>query len=466
MRHPHTHPRWPWKTFTLVATGTTVITVVAAPATRAAAHAGAHVPAHAAVSSAAHAAVHGSAVTGWLRRHAAPLAGIDPAAPLTDLAALRPMLGDASVVGLGESTHGAAEETRLKHRTLRYLVEELGFRSIAWEEDWTVGLEVDDYLRTGKGDVNTLVRKMARTWRTREVADVLGWLRAYNATHDEQVRFVGVECFATGPRAYDAVTRYVAETAPGRKAELARHMRKIRPDTADMGAYVQWYYGVKDKKPYIRHARQAYELVRKVPHDDGDRAYELALQHARQIVSFYEYFDQKNVYQYRDARAAENLRWWRDRTGDRIAYWAASPHTAKAAGVTVHAPGGPPLRFDGAGSLLRRWYGRKYRSIGFTFTRGTLAGADGRPARVPAPPRDWADAPFGAVRHAQYAVDLQASRAPDAVRAWLRTPAKMRCVAAYDPAEPEGHYMSGSSPAGWFDVIVHRQEISPPHPIA
>ena len=41
----------------------------------------------------------------------------------------------ASVVGLGESAHGAAEELTLKHRTLRLLVEDMGFRSVAWEED-------------------------------------------------------------------------------------------------------------------------------------------------------------------------------------------------------------------------------------------------------------------------------------------------------------------------------------------
>ncbi len=51
-----------------------------------------------------------SAVTAWIRQHATPLATTDPTAPLTDLAPLPQVVGDAQVVGLGESTHGAHEQ--------------------------------------------------------------------------------------------------------------------------------------------------------------------------------------------------------------------------------------------------------------------------------------------------------------------------------------------------------------------
>jgi erythromycin esterase-like protein len=74
-------------------------------------------------------------VANWIRHNASQLTTIDPTAPLDDLAPLRRMVGDAQVVGLGESTHGAREAFTLKHRMLRLLVEELGFRSVAWEDD-------------------------------------------------------------------------------------------------------------------------------------------------------------------------------------------------------------------------------------------------------------------------------------------------------------------------------------------
>ncbi|WP_336205299.1 hypothetical protein [Nonomuraea sp. LPB2021202275-12-8] len=52
-----------------------------------------------------------------------------------------------------------------------------------------------------------------------------------------------------------------------------------------------------------------------------------------------------------------------------------------------------------------------------------------------------------------------------AVRKWLRDPARIRVVADYDPARPADHYMSGGSLSRRFDVIVHRQVVSPPTPL-
>ena len=55
------------------------------------------------------------------------------------------------------------------------MIEELGFRSIAWEEGWATGLEIDNYIRTGEGDLDAIVREMSPQWQSREVANVLRW---------------------------------------------------------------------------------------------------------------------------------------------------------------------------------------------------------------------------------------------------------------------------------------------------
>jgi hypothetical protein len=67
-----------------------------------------------------------------------------------------------------------------------------------------------------------------------------------------------------------------------------------------------------DKRPYIRHARQAYSLLNGLAHRPGDRAYALALHTARQIVSFYEHYSlpqppASDSLVYRDAHAAQNV---------------------------------------------------------------------------------------------------------------------------------------------------------------
>lgn len=395
-------------------------------------------------------------VLGWIKRTAIPLKTIDPAAPLGDLAPLRRAVGGAAVTGLGESAHGTAEELTLKHRALRFLVERMGYRSVAWEEDWTMGVRLNAYLRTGKGDLDALMAEMSPQWQSRKVADVLRWLRGYNAGRKDKVQFVGVEYYFTRALAYDAIAAYVARTAPHRLPALRRHLRPIRPRTDNIREHVTRYQKVRNKRPFIRHAQQVHALVRSLPHRPGDRAHSLALHHARQIVSFYVHYSLKgndsNVY--RDARAAENLKWWRDRSHDKVVYWAASPHTAVAPRLRLATPHQPDIRFASVGSFLRRWYGGRYRSISFTLDHGTVSTGPGQTLTLPPPAQDWFERPFGKVGASQFILDLR-TPAPQPVREWLNAPAKTRGVSG------PGSHMEGGSVGQWFDIIIHRQHVSP-----
>lgn len=80
--------------------------------------------------------------------HAIPLPSTDPA----DLRPLADALADRTVVGLGEATHGTREFFRLKHRLIRFLVEEHGFRAVALESNFLVALALDDYVTRSEGD--------------------------------------------------------------------------------------------------------------------------------------------------------------------------------------------------------------------------------------------------------------------------------------------------------------------------
>src|SRR5262245_65248898 len=51
----------------------------------------------------------------------------------TDLQPFKQMVGDASIVGLGEATHGAHEFFTMKARLIEYLVGTLGVTTIAME---------------------------------------------------------------------------------------------------------------------------------------------------------------------------------------------------------------------------------------------------------------------------------------------------------------------------------------------
>ncbi|GIF00515.1 erythromycin esterase family protein [Paractinoplanes rishiriensis] len=397
-------------------------------------------------------------VSRWAQRNARPLATVDPRASLTDLRHLRPAIGDAAIVGLGEATHGAAEITTLKHRVLRLLVEDLGYRTVAWEEDWSLGLLINDYLRTGAGDLPGLVSQMSTAWRSREVTDVLRWIRAWNATHrdDDDVTFTGVEAYGTRPLIYQRVESYVASRAPARLDEARAHLRPLTPKDDNMQEHVRWYWlDVTDKALYLRHARELHELVAAVPHAPGDRTHELHLHHARQIAGFYEQFADPNPYAYRDAHAAKNLRWTQQFTGGRVAYWAASGHTLDGPQLRLTQPPYPVLEIANVGSFIRDWYGTGYRSLGFTVDRGAVV-ADGQVVTMPPAAPDWLEAPMAEVRADQFTLDLRAG-APPLVRRWLTGPTRTRGL----PAAGAESYLAGGSPGQWFDVLVHRQVVTP-----
>jgi Erythromycin esterase len=98
-------------------------------------------------------------------------------------------------------------------------------------------------------------------------------------------------------------------------------------------------------------------------------------------------------------------------------------------------------------------------SIGFTFDHGTVSLGPGATADLPPPRRAWFEQPLGDVRLAQYALDLRGP-APRSVREWMRHPIETRGLADSGP----GGYMTGGSLAQWFDLIVHRQTVSPSAP--
>jgi hypothetical protein len=132
-------------------------------------------------------------------------------------------------------------------------------------------------------------------------------------------------------------------------------------------------------------------------------------------------------------------------------------------------PPAPLVQWDSVGSHLRRWYGEDYRSIGFTFDHGTVnvlsnqPPYEPQPVAVPRPEPDWGDRPLGDANLDQSVLDLRAD-APPAVRAWRQAATKVRAVGSFDPQRPDAYYMTGGSLAQWFDVIVHRQTVTPWRP--
>lgn len=418
--------------------------------------------------SAEHSSEPTSDVAEWVRQRGIPLSTTDPEAPMDRLSALGEWVGEATVVGIGPSTYGGHEQFTMTDRIIRFLVEEKGFRAVATEDDWDVALDLDRYVRTGEGDLETLMKGAGVPWRVRELTNCVEWIRQYNATHDEQVRFVGVGVIDTRAAVYEEVTRYVERVAPERRAALRSHFDVIEPTTDQPVPH--FIMQVKDKDAWVEHARSALALVESLPHPGDEREHALVVQHVRQIVAFYEHYAYHLVDDgYRDLKMAENLRWWHEYTGDKIAYWSTNAHSVRSAELTISVPPRGVLAFRPTGDHLREWFGDKYFSLGVTFEAGTANSGWGlppftsRPISVPRQAPEFVERHFTNNGTPRYLLSLRHG-VPEVVRAWLDRPlSKARVIGSIcDPGQdPDGYWMTGGSLAEWYDALVHVKGLAP-----
>lgn len=107
---------------------------------------------------------------------------------------LLPSLGENGVLGLGEPTHGSANAFAWKLELIHELARRGLLATLAFEESFTVGLEVDAVLREG-GDLGLAWAKGSSIWRTETILQGLRTLQQISATLPvaHRPRFLGVD---------------------------------------------------------------------------------------------------------------------------------------------------------------------------------------------------------------------------------------------------------------------------------
>ncbi|MET8450820.1 erythromycin esterase family protein [Streptomyces sp. NPDC005209] len=355
-----------------------------------------------------------------------------------ELAPLCEVLDDVRVLGMGEATHGTAEFFRLKGRLLRFLVRESGFTGLAMEASAAAARAVDDYVVDGTGDaVGALAGLGFWTWRTREMLDVVEWMREHNRTvpRERAVRFVGIDPQRPGP----------ALTA------LEAALRRIAPERAGLigggplGA-------LADAKPGSLAGRggqvlaEARELVRFLEEGRGEftagggaDAVEDALGHARRVVAAADLAcrplrgagEEPGALAVRDRQMAQEVVALEERLPGKVAVWAHNGHVLSG----CYSGGVPAM-----GQHLRSHYGERYYALGLLFGEGAFRARPGNSAtRPPRPHRIGSAGPrsvegqLAAATPGDHLIDLRSGRARPAVAQWLRSPQFVRSFGASVP---------------------------------
>jgi erythromycin esterase-like protein len=135
----------------------------------------------------------------------------------------------ATVVLIGEATHGTREFYRIRADLTRALIRERGFGIVAVEADWPDAYRANAWVRlagadeTAESALADFTRFPRWMWRNREVVRFLRWLRAENSARDTATRVGSTDWISTaciGP--WHVSSNTWTRSIPQRRGALAR----------------------------------------------------------------------------------------------------------------------------------------------------------------------------------------------------------------------------------------------------
>jgi erythromycin esterase len=166
-----------------------------------------------------------------------------------DLQPLIDDIGDASVVMLGEASHGTHEFYTWRTAISKRLIEEKGFRFIAVEGDWPDCYKINRYIKgyksSGESSIQQILQNFDRwptwMWANWEAAALSEWLKEYNANllADKKIGFYGLDVYSLWDSMYNMV--HYLEKEDTKTADMVKKaIQCFEPyhDNEQMYAYV------------------------------------------------------------------------------------------------------------------------------------------------------------------------------------------------------------------------------------
>lgn len=157
----------------------------------------------------------------------------DPAAVEFADARLSVRLTSATVLALGEATHGTAEFQTARLQLIQKVAAQ-GFTTIALEDPAGSSSQVDAWLQGGPGTAEQAAQEFGfRLYRTREMAELLTWVRAFNEAQpaEKRVRLYGLDM--QRPDADKAVVLgWLAGKDPAAAARFTDQLASVNDDAA------------------------------------------------------------------------------------------------------------------------------------------------------------------------------------------------------------------------------------------
>jgi erythromycin esterase-like protein len=302
-------------------------------------------------------------------------------------------LAEATIVLIGEASHGTHEFYRTRAELTKALIVDCGFNCVAVEADWPDAYRVNRWVRGASDDrdaeqaLGDFVRFPRWMWRNRDVRDFVEWLREYNQrlVPGARVGFYGLDLYSLHT-SIEAVLGYLRKVDPA-GAERARDRYACFEHFAE-NSHAYGYAATLGLSrsceddvvaQLIDLRRRAAEYATRDGRVAADE-YFYAEQNARLVRNAEEYYrsmfgGRVESWNLRDTHMMETLeallRHLARTSGyPRAVVWAHNSHLGDARATQMGEQGELNL-----GQLVREKFGTRARSIGFTTHAGTVTAA-------------------------------------------------------------------------------------------
>jgi erythromycin esterase-like protein len=302
-------------------------------------------------------------------------------------------VGEASVVLIGEASHGTHEFYRARAELTQALILQKEFNVVAVEADWPDAYRVNRWVRHASDDhdaehaLGDFVRFPRWMWRNRDVVAFVMWLHDHNRPLEAAARvgFYGLDLYSLHT-SMDAVLTYLRKIDPA-AAERARYrygcFETFGEDTQAYGyaATIGLSRSCEDDvvAQLVDLRRRAAEYATRDGRVAADE-YFFAEQNARLVRNAEEYYrsmftGRVESWNLRDTHMMETLQALlthvRQTSGHaRAVVWAHNSHLGDARATQMGEQGELNL-----GQLVREAFGGQVRAIGFTTHTGTVTAA-------------------------------------------------------------------------------------------
>lgn len=406
-------------------------------------------------------------VVRWIQHNAIPLRTSNPGGSDADLAPLKQIAANASIVGLGEETHGTHEFFTMKARLAEFLISHMGFTTFVMENDWGSSQLIDAYINGKSGNITSAMSQgLFNSWQTQEYRDLLEWMRAYNAnpTHTTKIHFLGMDFQGLSQSDFDTVENYLQKVDPSQVA----HVRDLYAPLLAMNGLTSpdtsTRLSASSGQTYQDQAQQVYDLLQANQQDyinhSSSQNFAFALQNARIITQSATYYNASTQaesltrYYQRDTFMAENVAWIHDHeagSNPKMIVWAHDVHIAN--NTFYGSQDGRNM-----GGELRARYKNGYLAIGTTLYRGTFRSYSYPTSTIQTispPAHNTYNYTLGQVGLPLYMLDLD-NLPPGPVKNWALSSATLinYGLGGEDLSAPA--LLSQS-----FDVIIHIQNTTP-----